>query len=124
MITRKLTRREAILAAADHIEAHPEEFSYLASAIPTGPGCGRPSCALGWIAYFRGMSAGSRHLNDMTREALGLGRYAFPPGPAPSFVSRMQKAAHGLLWRENAGACAQTLRNYADMFHPLRRRAE
>ncbi len=46
---------DATMKAADHIEARPDLWSFMYTAVPK---CGAPACALGWIGHFAGISAG------------------------------------------------------------------
>lgn len=47
--------REAILKAADFIEANPRKFSYHATMVPAT--CRTKGCLLGWIGHFAGIPA-------------------------------------------------------------------
>ena len=111
--------REAILKAADHIERNPEDFRFTQPAVPDQ--CGTPGCALGWIGYFLGEPEGLiwsyTHL-DVSEHWLQLGHSTIG---AEIFYNRMSALENGLLWNTwsvNAHRCAETLRKYADKYHP------
>lgn len=113
--------RQAILKAADHIEATPNDFDFSASGIPHA--CGTPGCALGWIGHFLGLADKNAWHVSYTKAsgALGVGHY--------EFYTRMTEVEGGGpnwevgQWPLNAPACARTLRLYADKYHPAESRA-
>jgi hypothetical protein len=102
--------REAILKAADHIEANPREFGFWFVYRPDGPGCGTPGCALGWVGYFSGAKA--KNTGQIAEEVLGYDSLIF--------YSRMTKMTCGGTkdWHEDAAECARRMRIYADTYHP------
>lgn len=102
--------RQAILAAADHIERNPSEFNFYSIDIPRNPGCGTPGCALGWIATFLGMSNYSAyHHGKGLEDVLGISSIRF--------YSRMIELDPS--WHLFAENCAKTLRLYVDKYHPV-----
>jgi hypothetical protein len=110
--------REAILAAASHIERNPGEFRFHSISIPTGRGCGTPGCAIGWIGFFAGAKdffAVSGHVNHpgtVERGLLGVSQHAF--------YKAMNELRSG--WTYRAQDCADALRLYADAYHPATER--
>jgi hypothetical protein len=129
-----MTLREAMFAAADHIETHPKEFDFNAIGVPDG--CGTPGCALGWIAHFMGYPPSTLGFGfvgdqmDLPSEPLIAG---FEIGDENhytcrtfAFYNRMDRVADetpSYQWAFEAGACARTLRRYADRWHPAEVRA-
>lgn len=97
--------REAILKAADHIEANPGLFNF---EYITVPGCGSPGCALGWIGAFYGIQA-DETICRMSVDVMGI--------DSLEFYGRMREIARGN-WRETAAGCAANLRLYANKYHP------
>ena len=102
--------REAILRAADSIEANLDLFDYYSTEYPK-PDCGTPGCALGWIAFYDGARKGevaSYH----GHEILGV-------RCSSDFYRRMTElAGDHKKWSKSAKGCAKTLRAYADKYHP------
>ena len=118
--------REAILKAADSIESNPEWFKFSEIGIPDG--CGTPGCALGWIGAHMGLKPASYGFIEVTK-TMGLAPEVFleisTPGAEYAFYNRMSILAGGdksfdsfYLWSSSAKTCAQTLRAYADKYHP------
>jgi hypothetical protein len=98
---------DAIMAAADHIEAHPKLFDYQETTVP---GCGSKGCAVGWIAYFQRVKQ-AFDLDELCQSAIGV-RYW------NDFVPRMDSLEKREdYWRVNAASCARTLRAYAGKYH-------
>lgn len=97
--------REAILAAASHIERNPVEFEWATCVTPNHPGCGTPGCALGWIACYMGTT--------MPRLDSSMNRFS-------AFYKTMNDLAPG--WMDSAAICAYGLRLYADKYHPATER--
>lgn len=109
--------RNAILAAADHIEEHPALFNYHRQ-VPT-PDCGSPGCALGWISLLAdeqrfawGRSEQSEHTRPWKRAEL----FAWLGYDDGVFYDRMD--ALDLGWKRTARQCAAAMRLYADKYHP------
>jgi hypothetical protein len=118
---------DTIMAAADHIERHPNEFLFTAFYIPPRTGCGIPGCALGWIGCMAGLSDDAGSITGISRVAgnpasgryretlLGIGQ--------GEFYDRMSELdGHvsdpgGARWTHDAGACARALRLYAQKYH-------
>lgn len=109
--------------------------------------CGSPGCALGWIAAFHNAIRGSRlqYYWQLAQPEVGFGlpwgesRAAYPEGrwytddpewrtkllPVMGFYNRMDAVCESLgmkrhEWTISAKACAETLRGYADIYHPER----
>lgn len=113
--------RQAILKAADHIEAHPEAFDFSDIAVPE---CGAPGCAIGWVAAFSGKEfrrtgCGTQphHKETIARvhDDEGVCGVVFGCGHN-DFYDRMKHFDEG--WLISAKSCARALRLYADKFHP------
>ena len=100
---------QAIMKAADHIEANPSEFRFWSTRCPEHPGCGTPGCALGWISSF------AKQRQDVHRGCLIL--MGLPAGPSGSFRFYRRMNDFDPSWREAATNCAAALREYADMYH-------
>jgi hypothetical protein len=106
--------RDAILAAASHIERNPGEFAFSSINIPDGPGCGTPGCAIGWIAAFR--KGEYQSFNGKAWNAV-----CNPMGINDSlFYDRMCVLDGGHEWKHDAARCAGALRAYAYKYHPAR----
>lgn len=110
--------REALLKAADYIEAHPTEFDFGKTDRPHP--CETPGCALGWIGFFMGVEA---HANDDTYflnrvadacNVPALKRGGFT-GSEGEFYFRMNELG---MWIHEASECAEVMRLYADKYHP------
>lgn len=116
--------REAILKAADHIEANPGEFNFCSAGVPYGPGCGTPGCALGWIGAFAGhrMRGEGYGFSGVAADVLGLPTASehrdvgIAHDAADQFYRMMDLFSDD--WRFNAVDCAAALRTYADRYHP------
>ncbi len=100
--------REAILKAADHIEAYPQWFDYNPVIVPSRS-CGTPGCALGWIGFFMGL--GKKSVADVAFRMDLL-------GGSMEFYDGMNKVNKSAGWISNAEKCAKALRLYADKYHP------
>jgi len=108
--------REAILRAADALEANPSLFKYHATRVPE---CGSPGCLVGLIACFAGYAPGTRV-------------FAVTSGDEPEAVKKWALPGHGALWERIhslvnfRGALSATpphllveaMRLYADKYHP------
>jgi hypothetical protein len=115
--------RDAILKAADHIERNPAEFRFASIAIPGGPGCGTPGCALGWIGAFGGLEAACHGFNRSANEMLELPSEFLSgslhgPTIEYAFYNRMDALCGSISWRVSASECARSMRLYADKYHP------
>ena len=120
----RTTPREAILKAADHIEAHPELFKFSETEIPHV--CGTPGCALGWIGYFGlRLKDGYNSFNDAAqnflslpaeKQARAINEYR-ESACAYAFYNRMEEFSN--YWMHSAKECAYALRLYADKYHPI-----
>lgn len=102
--------RNAILAAADHIERNSGTFNFMAGVVPHD--CKSPGCAIGWVAHF----AGSARLgySEACTEIFGFHRHDFYRR-----LSDLTGDEGKLLgkWSKDAMTCALGLRLYADKFH-------
>lgn len=117
MVTRA---REAILAAAAHIEAHPEQWDFMECGIPKEHTCGTPGCALGWIGFFlkyndKGGEIDSiRNLDDVSLFMDSVYQTQFYDR-----MNRLSNASPGPDWTSDATKAANTLRLYARSWHPV-----
>lgn len=110
--------RNAILAAADHIERNPGEFNYHSIEVPRRAGCGTPGCAYGWIATFSQLDLEDKRHEYGGKQIVALWGFqekAHFTEPT-EFYSRMNEFSNG--WRGSASECAAALRLYADKYHP------
>jgi hypothetical protein len=118
---------DIIMAAADHIERHPDEFLFTSFYVPPRTGCGIPGCALGWIGCMAG-------LHDDTRPLTGISGVAGNPATSHhhetflgvgqiEFYDRMSAldghvtCLGGARWTHDARACARAMRLYAQKYH-------
>lgn len=102
--------REAILKTADLFERKPEMFNFMESRIPHD--CGTPGCAIGWMGYFLGAP----------RDALIIAVFDLIGIDDSGFYVRMSELSElgpdGEVWTRSPSVCAETLRLYADRYHP------
>jgi hypothetical protein len=117
--------RNAILAAADHIESNPNEFDFKRCYIPSSKHCGTPGCALGWIGTFLAVQtlAETRVRLGCTPAFHGIGIVSSALMNSPSaadsiFYARMDGLPIGSSWNKSSDNCAAALRLYADKYHP------
>lgn len=96
--------REAMLAAADDIEARPDIYWYM--SVNFGDDC-RGACALGHVLTKLGHSGDTYSLSEGSKEYLGLVDYAH-------FEHKMSDLAPG--WRMNARQAAAGLRRLAEEY--------
>lgn len=117
--------RDAILAAASHIERNPGRFKFDEIAVPERDAheCGAPGCAIGWVAHFTGL--------EFPRTGGGLCPHHKPQimrvHDDSNVCSRVFGCGHDELysrldaldigWMHAASACARALRLYADKYH-------
>jgi hypothetical protein len=102
--------RDAILAAASHIERNPGEFSFFPNEIPRGVGCGVPGCAAGWVAYFHGSTM--QRISGFLERVMDVS--------LSHFLHRMDTEFGFDNWHHSSTECAGCLRAYADKYHPAR----
>ena len=69
-----MNTRQAILAAADHIEAEPHLYEFARTIVPENT-CGTPACALGWIAHFAGLPQQS--MEEVSHLLFNMGQTEF-----------------------------------------------
>lgn len=91
----------AFLDASDYIEAHPEEFNFMSTAMPHP--CKTPGCAIGWVAYFAGEEA--TKIGTWTSFRWGFDN-------EEDFYAAMYELTEGD-WTSSAPLCAQGMRAYA-----------
>lgn len=104
--------REAILRAADHIEANPGEFRFSSIRVPSGIGCGTPGCAIGWTAFFGGFDQTPIGFRKCVVALVGV-------DDGGEFYDRMTRiSGEWSAWTRDANGCASALRLYADKYHP------
>lgn len=107
---------DAIMKAAEHVEAYPGEFDFRSTAAPRKAHCGTPGCALGWIGTFYGF--------DRIREECGydgpsgVANVVLGIGSACDFYERM-RGLGDLEWTTEGVLCANALRAYAKKYHAL-----
>lgn len=111
--------RQAVLKAADHIESAPGDFDFCSVCVPHA--CGTPGCAVGWIQFYLGHRSGRIINGSFLIDGLVVNENVC--GSESEFYSRMDGICAGRAWRKSAGACATTLRLYADGYHPAESRA-
>jgi hypothetical protein len=105
--------RNAILAAADHIESNPGLYRDAEIHIPDSLTV--RASALGWIGYFAGYQHRDRCASHVVLNVL---RHTMPQ----QFHWGMQELDTGwrswfVSWRSNARQAARCLRKYADRYH-------
>jgi len=104
-----VSMRDAILAAADHIERKPFSYDFGSVDIPAAPGCGTPGCALGWIHTFSHIQ-GIGKLRDTIDAGILFGI------SDSVFYTRMTNFSED--WRSSAKEAAYALRQYANQYFP------
>lgn len=100
--------REAILKAADHIEAHPEEFNIYRGRYPSR---GAQGCALAWIGYFIGHE-------DCDFYWISVAEKLLPTMHELGFYRVLTEFIGNCEWTRQADLCAKALRLYADKHFP------
>lgn len=111
------TIREAILAAAAHIEANPSSYRFRSNSPPH---CGTPGCMMGWIGFHMGISGpADGGYMDAVRQACGfdycdLGDFA----RETSWYSTALKS-----YTSDAGVAARIMREFADARFPTKHAA-
>jgi hypothetical protein len=107
--------RQAILRAADHVEANPQLFDFCGATNSPTEVIGR-GCYVGWIAFFSGEAGGQRCGSTHTESALCRRLLGIP---FRDFEDRMRLIVHdhgrSLSSKDFA---ATALRLYADKYHP------
>ena len=122
--------RQAILMAADFIEAHPAQHLFARGSVPSN--LDDKGCPLAWAGYFFGDKSGSvagvpttyrtgrlwwRKDAQNISAAMGLLHLQM-------FFDRMYQCCldtgteYRYIWHSDAGAAARSLRKYADKYHP------
>jgi hypothetical protein len=115
---------DAFLAAADHIESHPERFEFLCSLTPMGLNvCG---CAIGWVGYFSERFRATEFAPGYGAPVEAVASVLFGIGyndkmDEIEFYVRMEKLCGSNAWKTNARLCAKTLRAYAALYHAHQR---
>lgn len=105
--------REAILAAADHIERNPGAYNYQSNSKPS---CNSPGCLMGWIGFFAGVEEAEYGYMGDVCSAVG-----FDYCDILRFTFAMPDDAYmqlGGLYTKSAPVAAKVLRLYADKYHP------
>jgi hypothetical protein len=106
--------RDAILAAADSIEAQPHRFSFISVNIPDPNGTHSQGCGLGWISSYTNADERERGYQfGSALPALGL---KYDIHGCDTFYSRM--ADFDDEWTDSGFKCAKALRKYANKYHP------
>lgn len=107
---------DSILKAADHIERFPDEFWFSSTDRPTGPGCGTPGCALGWIGTFSAYEHTRLSFGAVARDVLQVPCDPMSDGDE-EFYRRMEVLCGDDSWQRYANECARVLRLYATEYH-------
>lgn len=113
-----MNTREAILKAADHIEANPGLYDFQKIVVP---GCGTPGCMVGWVGCFKGISAGATcwWLSDCFEVIMDV--------PFDDFERRMDDWFYELGTSRDLGSAKDAstfMRLYAEKYHPAEPIAE
>lgn len=97
---------QAIMKAADHIEANPSLYDFSCSR----PECGSPGCMLGWIGVYLGMPDDT--INVEVSTALGLEQWT------GIFYHRVDELSGGnCQYVLDARVAAKGMRLYAEKYH-------
>ena len=108
--------RQAILAAASHIERNPDQYKFHANGKPA---CGTPGCLMGWIGVYAGVAKSSHSYMNDTKAALG-----FDYQDITQFWSnKINSVPHNdwmrlSMFQVRADAAAELLRVFADERFP------
>ncbi len=96
---------DATMRAADHIEVHPELWSFGRISVPE---CGSPGCALGWVGHFAGVPAGESIYG--VYKILGVSK-------GSDFYDRLHELNDDSTdWQFNAPKIPKLLRLYANKY--------
>lgn len=104
--------RTAILKAAEHIEKHPESYSFHRCSVPSAMTGETTACAIGWIAYFADVGQQGRYVCSACEAVLGTTDWKFYE------KLRLLSDSEDCSYTHDHEVCARTLRRYADEFHP------
>lgn len=114
----QMTPRQALLLTADFIEQHPQKFDFNQVEQPSGPSCGTPGCALGWLAALAGLQANTYGSFDSAAIMAFMGIPRRSGGGYDAFfydkMNRIDKD-----WDANASRCARAMRLFADQYYPV-----
>lgn len=107
--------RQALLAAADHIEAKPQAYCFRNS---NKPDCGSPGCLMGWVGFFAEVKdkdnrdwAAPGYANQVAQEVLGLTSWSH-------FTNLGSQLGAFSNHTQDSKQAAGMLRAYADKYHP------
>lgn len=107
--------RQALLAAADHIEARPQAYCFKNS---NKPDCGSPGCLMGWVGFFAEVKDKDKrdwdtpgYANQVAKEVLGLNGWAH-------FFGLGSELGDFSKYTQDSKQAAGMLRAYADKYHP------
>jgi hypothetical protein len=103
----------AIMAAANRIEAYPEKFDFWNNDIPQS--CGSPGCALGWIGFYLGLRDKRSHAQSVVSRVLGTDAASFYQSLTDLCGDRSWFGPAD--WKKNPAVCAKVLRLYAEEYH-------
>lgn len=110
--TETVSVRTAILRAADYIQAHPDHFHYANINIPNH--CETKACAAGWVAHFMGKPESASVMDDGICESIfGVQYWEFDER-----MDNLEPRRDGISWMHDPLGCAETLRAYANAYHP------
>lgn len=106
---------EAFNAAADYIEAHPDQYRFVENSRPEMK-CGSPGCMLGWVGVFLDMttadidmSNGDESFADAVARKIGTSM--------SDFLWQRLPQVEVLDFDVDARKAAETMRAYAEKFH-------
>lgn len=97
------TIHEAITAAANHIEKHPEAYEYFSGKVPKTDGCG---CALAWIGHFYGLEPNTNYFR--VEAILGL------DDPVLDISTRCFQTKQVVKWLRSKAEALKTLEHGED----------
>ena len=103
--------RQAILKAANHIEANPGLFDFQSLEVP---GCGTPGCIVGWVGHFMGVEHGTNCWGDDCVGIMGVESNAF----FDRMLELQEQDETEEPFTSDVGVAARFMRLYADKYHP------
>jgi len=101
--------RDGVLKAADHIEAHPEQFHFGSHEVPRN--LNSRACVLGWIHFFSGIKGPIS--DDGGRELIDAGLLDCEMTSDSDFYDRITGLVQCSDWWFDRALCVQALRLYA-----------
>lgn len=105
---------QAIIATAQLFEQRPERYEFRSIEIPApGPACGSTGCAIGWIAYFLGYPPDPNTTRNFDNTAELITGEEYEADEVFYRQLDQVRCYPSANWRNEASACAETLREYA-----------